>query len=441
MPVDIDGLEQSFFLVASVNEGDVTCSSSSFLLFCELGLAVEVPSIQLNADLPGQFKAWVHSDHRKIRAKVRDQRPLASPLSTASLLLSPTHHFLSKLSSFIRTSLPKGFSTKPLHPRISTTTARRAFATFNTSSSSTSSSSAPGTSQAQPLPKHYSSLTDNKMAPVPVSMPNGQSPNMEQITIPKKGEKSSKLHSSCVIIGSGPAGKSFLLLLLGPNDAGEDRVVKRRKEREGKSDADGRLLFGLPSFPPHPLSPSTGHTAAIYLGRAQLKPVMFEVRFCPLPLVPSFLAYSANPRARMIPIGLLSPIVQGMMANGFAPGGQLTTTTDIENFPGFPTGIMGPEMMDKFREQSLVSSPFPPAFSCARSVADHSRTDWICLRVASTWEPRSLPRRSQRSTFPFGPSSTGERERRRTLSSRLPIRTFPPYQAILIVPYGLPRSH
>lgn len=110
-----------------------------------------------------------------------------------------------------------------------------------------------------------------------------------------------------------------------------------------------------------------GFTAAIYAGRANLKPLVFE----------------------------------GFQAGGL-PGGQLMTTTEVENFPGFPDGIMGPELMDRMKAQAtrwgaelvtedVISVDFSQRPFVIRSEEQEVRAHSIVIATGATARRLGLP--------------------------------------------------
>jgi thioredoxin reductase (NADPH) len=106
-----------------------------------------------------------------------------------------------------------------------------------------------------------------------------------------------------------------------------------------------------------------GYTAALYAARADLSPLVFE---------------------------------------GAISGGQLMITTDVENYPGFPDGIMGPELMDQFRKQAerfgarlmttdVTEVDFSQAPFVVRAGADEHRAKTVIIATGATAKWLEVP--------------------------------------------------
>jgi thioredoxin reductase (NADPH) len=112
-----------------------------------------------------------------------------------------------------------------------------------------------------------------------------------------------------------------------------------------------------------------GYTAALYSARAELKPLVFE---------------------------------------GSQYGGALMTTTDVENYPGFPSGIMGPELMSQFRAQAekfgaelisddVVAVELDGPVKTVRTLSGEWTADTVILAMGSAYKKLDLPREDELS--------------------------------------------
>ncbi len=97
-----------------------------------------------------------------------------------------------------------------------------------------------------------------------------------------------------------------------------------------------------------------GYTAALYTSRANLEPVLFE----------------------------------GELSKDVLPGGQLMTTTEVENYPGFPDGVTGPEMMDLFKKQAERFGT--RVLSKTVTKVDFSREPFKVWVGDEAWEAKSI---------------------------------------------------